>query len=51
MPCGGVPRADLHILPSPLLAASAYEGLADALTGLGHDVTLAPADLAPRVRG
>ncbi len=38
--------ADLLILPSPLLAASAYEGLAEALRALGHDVTLAPAALA-----
>ncbi len=38
--------ADLLLLPSPLLPASAYEGLAKALRNLGRDVTVAPAALA-----
>lgn len=39
-------RADILVLPSPLLPASAYEGLADALRDQGRDVTLASATLA-----
>ncbi|MBK9477146.1 MAG: hypothetical protein IPL94_13250 [Tetrasphaera sp.] len=38
--------ADLLLLPSPLLPATAYSGLADALRGLGRDVIVAPANLA-----
>ncbi|MBK9477139.1 MAG: hypothetical protein IPL94_13215 [Tetrasphaera sp.] len=33
--------ADLLLLPSPLLPATAYSGLADALRGLGRDVIVA----------
>lgn len=39
-------RPDLLLLPSPLLPAPAYEGLADAFRDLGRDVTLASATLS-----